>query len=141
MTTRKELVKIMLKGNCINPQLATILAKTGHTDMLCVTDAGFPMPMEVERVDLAWTKGKPSWIEVCQLIKEEMVIEKIYLAEDIKVKSPKMYEEFIGIFGEDLIETISHINLKETSKRARAVIRTGEYTPFCNCIFVAGVAF
>jgi len=131
----------MLKRNCINPQISKILAETGHTDMLCITDAGFPMPMNVERVDLAWSKGKPSWIEVCQLIKEEMIIEKIYLAEEIKVKSPKMYEEFIKYFGEELIEMISHARLKETSKKTRAVIRTGEYTPFCNCIFVAGVAF
>lgn len=131
----------MLKGNCINPALSTVLAETGHTDWLTVTDAGFPMPMEAERVDLAWMPGKPAWIEVLKLIKEEIVIEKIYLAEDIKVKSPKMYEAFLEVFDSKMVEFISHSRLKEDSKKSRAVIRTGEYTPFCNCILVAGVAF
>lgn len=131
----------MLKGTCINPQIATLLAQTGHTDTICITDAGFPMPMESRRIDLAWTKGKPGWLEVCELIKEEMIIEKMYLAEDIKVKSPEMHEAFVRSFHQVPIEYITHANLKIMSKDSRAVIRTGEYTSFCNCIFVAGVAF
>lgn len=31
----------MYKGACLNPQLARIFAETGHTDTICVTDAGF----------------------------------------------------------------------------------------------------
>jgi D-ribose pyranase len=131
----------MYKGKCINPQLSTVLALTGHTDMLCVTDAGFPIPRTTERIDLAWEKGKPGWLEVCKLIKEELVLEKIYLAEDIKIKSPDMYDSFKTIFYDVPIEFILHSDLKQMSKEARAVIRTGEYTSFCNCIFVAGVAF
>lgn len=131
----------MLRGKCINPQLAALFTEIGHTDTYAVVDAGFPISPDVERVDLAWTKGKPGWLEVCHLISEEMVIEKIYIAEETKTVSPEMYKAFTEIFGEERIETMSHIELKEASKKTRAVIRTGEYTPFCNCIFQAGVAF
>lgn len=131
----------MLKSNCIHPHLCSILANMGHTDSLAVVDAGFPIPLETDRVDLAWTKGKPGWLEVCQLIKEQMVIEKIYLAADIQTKSPDICKEFLQIFEGREIEFIAHAEIKQRSANTRAVIRTGEYTPFCNCIFVAGVNF
>lgn len=131
----------MLKGNCINPQLACVLANTGHTDYLAVVDAGFPVPLHVERVDLAWAEGKPGWLEVCELIKSQMVIEKIYLAEDIQTKSPGMCARFLEMFQGYDIEFIAHAQIKSWARDTRAVIRTGEYTSFSNCIFVAGVNF
>lgn len=131
----------MLKSNCIHPQLSRVLAETGHTDRLAVVDAGFPIPAGVERVDLGWTNGKPGWLEVCRLLKDQMVIEKIYLAEDIRTKSPAMYQKFRELFEGVEIDFIPHTDIKQEAGSTRAVIRTGEYTPFCNCIFVAGVDF
>lgn len=131
----------MFKGECLNPQLSRIMCETGHTDLLCVCDAGFPVPLGVERVDLAWKKGNPAWIEVCKLIKENMAIDKIYLAEEMKVKNPEMVQEFIELFPNIYIEYISHSSLKENSKSCRAVVRTGEFSAYSNCIFVAGCDF
>lgn len=36
---------------------------------------------------------------------------------------------------------LPHIELKERARACKAVIRTGEYTPYANVIIVAGVAF
>jgi D-ribose pyranase len=131
----------MLKGKSINPHINIILSHTGHTDLIGVVDAGFPITAGTERVDLAWTKNKPGWLEICSLIKEEIEIEKIYLATEIKEKSPEIYKEFVELFKDSEIEFINHSELKEKSRNTRAIIRTGEYTSFCNCIFVAGVTF
>ena len=131
----------MLKGKCLHPQLARILAETGHTDTLCVTDAGFPIAAGPERVDLAWTKGKPGWLEVCELLREELCIQKIYLASDILESNPEQYEAFKALFEGIPIEFVGHCELKKMSRSARGVIRTGEFGSFCNCIFEAGVAF
>jgi D-ribose pyranase len=38
-------------------------------------------------------------------------------------------------------ETISHEELKRLSARARAVVRTGECTPYANIVLCAGVTF
>jgi D-ribose pyranase len=110
------------------------MAETGHTDTLCVCDAGFPVPQNTERVDLAWKKGEPEWLEVCRLLGANMVIEKIYLAEEIKNKSPKQLEAFLSVFRDTQILYIPHTELKQMTKSCRAVIRTGEFTPFCNCV-------
>lgn len=131
----------MYKGACLNPQLARIFAETGHTDTICVTDAGFPVPKGPERVDLAWKRGNPEWLEVCRMAAQEMVIEQIYLAEELKSGDPDMIKAFIGIFPEVPIAFITHEELKKMSGNTRAVIRTGECTPFCNCILRAGVDF
>jgi len=131
----------MYKGNCLNPQISKIFSETGHTDLFAVVDAGFPIPKDTERVDLIWRKGQPSWLDICGLIKDNMVIEKIYLAEEIKEINPEMKEEFEKLFYGIPIEYIKHTDLKITSKTCRAIIRTGEFIPYCNCIFVAGVNF
>lgn len=131
----------MMKSSCIHPQLNWILANTGHTDKLLVVDAGFPIPEDVQRVDLAWTRGKPGFIEVCRLLKEHMVIEKIYLALEMEEASLELWQEFLYIFKGCAIEYISHEELKQQAGCARGVVRTGEYTPFANCVFVAGVDF
>lgn len=131
----------MLKGNCLHPQLAKLLAETGHTDTLCVTDAGFPIPQGPQRIDLAWTPGNPGWLEVCELFRSQMYIQKIYLAEEIVEENPEQYHAFCRLFPDVPIAFVSHSELKEMSKKTRGVVRTGEFGSFCNCIFEAGVAF
>ncbi len=44
-------------------------------------------------------------------------------------------------FNASPMETISHDLLKETMRNARAVVRTGEATPYANVILECGVAF
>lgn len=131
----------MYKGEILNSQLLRILAETGHTDTICVSDAGLPVPKVVERVDLAWKKNQPGWLDVCKTINKSMAIEKIYLAEEMAEKNSVMYEKFKAIFENIEIELIPHARLKKDSGNCRAIVRTGEFSTFCNCIFVAGVNF
>lgn len=132
---------MMYKGQCLHPGLLQVLAQTGHTDMLCVGDAGLPIPKGVERVDLAWKPGEAKWLDVCRLLRDEIVIEKIYLAEEMKEGNPKMRKEFLELFPEVPIEYIPHEELKCKTRDTKAVIRTGEFSSYCNCILVAGVNF
>lgn len=131
----------MLKGPSINPQISSILAQTGHTDCISVVDAGYPIPTDAQRVDLAWTKGKPGWLEVCEFIKSQLVIQKIYLAHEIVSGNPAIHQKFLEIFEGTPIEYIPHAEIKAKTHAARGVIRTGEYSSFSNCIFEAGVSF
>ena len=131
----------MYKGEILNSQLLRIMAETGHTDTICVSDAGLLVPKGVERVDLAWKKNEPGWLDVCKIIYKNMTIEKIYLAKEMVEKNTIMYEEFKAYFENTGIELIPHKKIKKDSENCRAVIRTGEFSSFCNCIFVAGVNF
>lgn len=132
----------MLKGGILNPQLAKVFADTGHKDTLVVADAGLPVPKNVERIDLAWKPNEPGYIEVLDEMLKHIIVEKAILAKELKTVSPKMHNEILKTLPEDLeIEYVDHIDLKEQTKNSRAIVRTGEFTPYPSVILVAGCAY
>lgn len=132
----------MLKGGILNPQMANLLAELGHKDTIVVSDAGLPMPLEVERVDLAWKPNEPRYLDVLKEVLKSLVVEKIILAEELKTVSPDMHKEIIDLFPEDMeIEYVPHVMFKEKTKEARGIIRTGEFTPYPSIILVSGCAY
>jgi len=132
----------MLKGGILNPQIARVLAETGHKDMIVVSDAGLPMPKGVERIDLAWKPNEPGYLEVLEEILKHMVVEKAILAHELITVSPEMHKKILAILPEGIpIEYVEHVELKEMTEKARAIIRTGEFTPYPSVILVAGCAY
>lgn len=132
----------MLKTGILNPQIANVLASTGHKDMIVVSDAGLPMPLGVERIDLAWKPNEPRYLDVLEEILKYMVIEKVILAEELKTVSPEMHKEILKLLPTDMeIEYVPHVKFKNTTKESRAIIRTGEFTPYPSIILVAGCAY
>ncbi len=129
----------MKKGGILNPQLNRIISEMGHGDMLIIADAGLPIPREVERIDLALKCGTPSFKEVLQAVFSELQIEEAYVAKEIKEKNPQTLNLISSIIEE--VKFISHEELKELSKQARAIIRTGECSPYANIILISGVIF
>jgi D-ribose pyranase len=132
----------MLKSGILNPQLASLLASTGHNDLVVVSDAGLPMPLGVERIDLAWKPNEPGYLDVLEEILKYMVIDRAIFAEELKTVSPEMHRKILKILPEGLkIDYIPHIQFKEKTKLARGIIRTGEFTPYPSIILVAGCAY
>lgn len=132
----------MLKGGILNPQMAKVFAETGHMDTIVVSDAGLPMPLNVERIDLAWKPNEPAYLDVLVEVLNHIVVEKVILAEEIKKVSPEFLEIILQILPKDMpIEYIQHVELKRQTQNARAIIRTGEFTPYPSIILVAGCAY
>jgi D-ribose pyranase len=132
----------MLKGGILNPQMANVFASTGHMDLLVVSDAGLPMPKGVERIDLAWKPNEPRYLDVLEEVFKHVVVEKVILAEELKTVSPDMHKSILALLPEGMeIEYVPHVIFKETTKEARAIIRTGEFTPYPSIILVAGCAY
>jgi D-ribose pyranase len=131
----------MKKSGILNPQLSRVIAETGHKDLLVVTDAGLPIPQEIERVDLSLVAGKPAFLDVLKEVIKELAVEKIILAEETEKISPHMYTEIVSLFPGIPIETMPHVDFKKKTKEAKAAIRSGEFTPYANVILVAGVVY
>lgn len=129
----------MKKTGIINSQISAVIAQLGHMDTLTISDAGLPIPETTKRIDLALTKGKPSFVDTLEVILTEMCIEKAIVAQEILEYSPDLYKEIQISLGDIPIETVSHVEFKQQTKTSRAVIRTGEFTPYANVILVAGV--
>lgn len=137
----------MKKNGILNSDISRVLSYMGHTDQICIGDCGLPIPDETERIDLALRFGQPSFIEVLEEIGKDMKIEKIILAEEIKEKNPDMLGNIYSYFNankEKIIPEVvfvPHIELKAMTKSCKAVIRTGETTPYANIILQSGCIF
>ena len=79
----------MKRKGILNSDIARVLTYMGHTDRICIGDCGLPIPEETERIDLALRFGQPSFMEVLKEVAEDMKIEKIILAEEMKEKNPE----------------------------------------------------
>lgn len=130
----------MKRQGIINSSIAKVLADLGHTDYIVVGDAGLPVPVGVCKIDLALTTGTPSFQDVVRAVHEDMVIEKVIAATEVKDKNPEQHQYMEQQFG-DAIEYVSHEDFKRLTSNAKAIIRTGETTPYSNCILQSGVFF
>ena len=131
----------MKKNGILNSHIAKVLTDLGHTDTIVVGDVGLPIPPGVHKIDLALKLGSPSFREVVDAITEDMVIEKIVIAEEMKTENMETLQYINDQFQNCDIEACSHEQLKELTRSAKAVIRTGEAKPYANCILQAGVNF
>lgn len=131
----------MKKGTLLNQPISAVIAGLGHTDMLVVADAGLPIPRKPRRIDLALTAGVPGFLETLETILTEMQVEKAIIASEMKEVSPELYSALRETLGDIPIEEETHLIFKEMTRKARAVVRTGEFTPYANVILVSGVVF
>ncbi|WP_145407490.1 D-ribose pyranase [Paenibacillus xylanexedens] len=132
----------MKRHGILNSHISKILSDLGHTDLIAIADAGLPVPEGVRKIDLALKLGTPSFREVVETIADDMVIEKVIVAEEIREANPEALQFMIDRFGEGNVSvSVSHEQFKVLTRQVKAVIRTGEATPYANCILQAGVHF
>ena len=131
----------MKKHGVLNSEIASVLASLGHTDTIVIADCGLPIPDGVKRIDLAVEIGKPSFLDVLQVVADDMAIEKVTLAEEVINNNAEVNKEIELKLVEPAFEYVSHEQFKEHTKKAKAIIRTGEATPYANVILHAGVIF
>jgi D-ribose pyranase len=131
----------MKKKGILNAQICRIVASLGHTDLLVIGDCGLPIPDGVERVDLALVRGVPRFAAVVEAVADELVVQRFCVAEEILNHNPEIFRFLKGLFNNLPMETVSHETFKSRIVHAKAVIRTGEATPYANVILECGVAF
>lgn len=131
----------MKKNGVLNKDISELIASMGHYDELTICDAGLPIPEYIWRIDLAVKKGLPGFVEVAKAVADDMVVQQIILAEEIKKVSPDIDRQIREIFADVEIAYIPHDAFKKQSTKSKAIIRTGEFTPYSNVIIVSGVGF
>ncbi len=133
----------MKKAGILNSDISRVLSYLGHTDTICIGDCGLPIPDEVERIDLALCFGEPTFMRTLEIVAGDMKIEKIVLATEIKEQNKEVLSQIETLFaGQNIeVEYVPHTELKAQTKNCKAVIRTGETTPYANVILQAGCIF
>ena len=139
----------MKKGTVLNADISSVISRLGHTDMLTIADAGLPIPHGPQRIDLALTKGIPSFMQVLETVTAEMQVEEAVLAAEIKQYNPALHETLLELIrqlqqhqGNTIaLRYVTHEQFKQDTANSRAVIRSGECSPYANIILCAGVTF
>ena len=86
-------------------------------------------------------------MDVLTEVASDMKVEKIFLASEMKEKNEAQMKAVLHFFDSSEngfrpdIEFISHEELKQMTKGCKAVIRTGETTPYSNIILQSGCIF
>ncbi|HDK25920.1 MAG TPA: D-ribose pyranase [Candidatus Atribacteria bacterium] len=147
----------MKTNGILHNDLARLVARLGHGDMLVITDRGFPFPRheKTECIDVSVGRNLPKFIDVVKVVLKELEIEKVIIADETKDISPHVYKELKDVVflkknkGNDIVEeNIPHLEFKDLvlngslqGKEVKGFVKTGEFTPYANIILISGVDF
>jgi len=131
----------MKRAGLINRDLSAIVAAMGHYDRLVVSDAGFPIPLDRDYVDLSQRPDQPTVLEIVKLLVEELQVEEAYVAEEALQSMPTRLDDIAAAVPGSSVMTVPHSEFKEMAGSARAIIRTGDFTPYANVMLVSGVVY
>jgi D-ribose pyranase len=130
----------MKRHGILNAQLSGALATLGHTDLIMVVDAGFPIPATANRIDLAIAENLPDLRTILGLIAAELVVEGVVRADDVFTNNPRLDEYLLNTFAGAEFTTRSHADvLGELALKAKVIVRTGAFEPWGNVGLYCGV--
>jgi D-ribose pyranase len=136
----------MKRDGLLNRRLSGLISSLGHMDEIIVADAGLPVPNGVEVIDLAVSRDIPGFWQVLDALRTELVIEAAVCAEEAPADLRERMMSYVSEWGGDhkksvILHSAPHAEFKQRSAGARAIVRTGECTPYCNLSLVSGVWF
>jgi len=131
----------MKRTTLLHAELSDVVARLGHGDLLVLGDAGLPIPDGPRRIDLAVSANVPRLQDVLAAVLAEMQVEGAVIAEEFAPRNPAVHAEVRRQLGDTPVQTLSHEQFKLATRQARAIVRTGEFSPYANVILRAGVVF
>lgn len=123
----------------LNRDIAAHLSKMGHGDIMLITDAGLAVPNTMDVIDLSISQNNPTTLVVLDELLKHFSVEKIFLSQSLVEVNPSRKSEICSRFGDDVeVEIVPHQVLREElTKKAKFVIRSGDFTAFSNIVLVS----
>lgn len=130
----------MKRGLILNAELSHAIAAMGHGDFIIVCDAGFPIPSDAWRIDLAVVEDFPTHELVLSAIAADFVAEKVTYGVEMETYNPQLLEVIKRTFPDSDLDPIPHSEIMTTLKHsAKAIVRTGAFAPYGNILLHSGV--
>jgi len=131
----------MKRTTLLHAELSEVVARLGHGDLLVIADAGLPIPDGPRRIDLAVSANVPRLADVLAAVLAEMQVEAAVFAAELASANAPLHADLRRRLGDTPVSTLSHEQFKAATRGARAIVRTGEFSPYANVILRAGVVF
>ena len=125
----------MRPGRILHPELEKALATCGHTDIILVTDAGFPIPKDANRIDLGYYAGQADLLDILRMLRKEIFVEEVAFAPEVKTHHPALYKDLQEIYTGSgaVFKGIPHEELvAEIAPKAKVIIRSGSLNAWGN---------
>jgi simple sugar transport system permease protein/D-ribose pyranase len=106
-----------------------------------VCDAGFPIPLDRWRIDLAITHNLPDLYTVLELVLSELSVERVLYADLIQDHNPPLLQRLGEVFagtGAEMEAVPNERMLDEVARNAKVIVRTGAFNPWGNIGMVCG---
>lgn len=130
----------MKRDGILNQPLSDALASLGHGDLLIVSDAGFPIPTTVRRIDLALSQDVPDLRTVLGLIDREIIVERVVIAAEMSEFNAPLFTWLGDTFSGCEFDLRPHEEmLTSVAPSAKAIVRTGAFDPWGNIGLISGV--
>jgi D-ribose pyranose/furanose isomerase RbsD len=124
----------------LNQQLSAAIAGLGHGDLLMVVDAGFPIPRDAERIDLAIVRDLPDLRTVLKIVHEEVISERVVIAAEMAENNAPLEQWLRAEYDDAEFDLVPHSEMLTTvPTRAKAIVRTGAFDPWGNIALSSGV--
>ena len=122
----------------LNPLLASLARRIGHTQTMLVCDCGFPVPLNLPLgvVDLSVTSNVPTVTQVLGALLPELPHDRIIVAQEMQEKSPERWAWHKA--HRSPLEAHPHRTFKQLASEALCCVRTGDSTPYGNVLVVGG---
>lgn len=129
----------MKRTTLLHQGLSATVAGMGHTDTLALVDAGYSVPIGVERIDVAVRPGIPGLIDVLEAVLSELVVDRYIVPAEMAEANPALFAAIEATLAGIESQSIPQADFKVAARSAKGVVRTGEYSPYGNLILVGGV--
>ena len=130
----------MKRAGVLHGELSKVIAELGHGQSIVIADYGLPVPSGVQLIDLAISPGIPRFADVLKAILAELQVESAVIASELSTRNPATFALLRDVL-QVSVQQVPHEEFKTIARTARAVVRTGEWSPFANVLLVAGVVF
>lgn len=127
----------MKKSGILNAQLLCELTKLRHGDKLLICDAGFPIPMGGNVVDISLVGGLPDLPQVLKAVVNEMVFENYVIMDTLAEKTPEYYQLVTQLFQAQAHIEVPMDEFISLVQDVKLFIRTGELRPASNLMLTS----
>lgn len=138
----------MLKGipSILSPELLKIMMEMGHGDEIIIADGNFPAASHAQRLVRCDGHGVPEVLEaILKLLPLDQYVESPVALMSVVPGDPIVpviwdeYKAEIAKYGDVKIEYLERFAFYERTKKAYAIIATGEKAQYANVILKKGV--
>lgn len=136
----------MLKVNCINPEIVSVLAYAGHGSKVLIADGNYPLAQKTgnaKKVYLGVSHGTPCVMDVLNSLLSVVAVEKAEVMCPEDMKEPEIFKQFRQSLDRIELHKLNRVEFYSACMQSSDLIlaiSTGETTTFANILLTIACA-